>query len=205
MKKYDKIEQRSPEWFQKRKGVISGTRLKNLMGTPKAREEAKYETIAERLTVGVNDGENPMDRGIRLEEDAISMFELEKGVSVERTGFVENDDNQFIGYSPDGIIKDTNDKEDLEIKCPGGKNHVKIWLKNEIPIEYKWQMIQAFIVNPKLEKRYFASFNPDIPVHPLHIIKLTRKEAEEQIEKAKEAQEVFLQEVELILSKIIKL
>ena len=117
------------------------------MGTPKAREDAKYEIIAERLTVGVEmDYENPMDRGTRLEPEAIKAFEFETGKSVEITGFCQNDENDHIAYSPDGII---SDEEDVEIKCMGGKNHVKMWLKNEVPSDYRWQNVQAFIVNHK--------------------------------------------------------
>jgi len=204
MKKYNEIIQGSPEWFQKRKGAVSGTVLSAVMGTPKARQEQMYDTIAERLTVGVDDGdyENPRDRGIRLEDAAIAMFELEKGIPVEKTGYVEHDENSFIGYSPDGLIGDT---EDIEVKCPLGKNYVKAWLKNEVPSEYYWQVVQAFIVNPKLQKRYFVLYHPDIDVHPLHIIEVDRSVLLEDIEKAKTAQEQFLKEVDEQLSKLIEL
>lgn len=204
MKKYDNIIQGSSEWLQKRKGVISGTVLKSLMGTPKAKQEQIYETVAERLTLGVDDGdyESPMDRGIRLEDEAIAMFELEKGIVVEKTGFVECDENSFIGYSPDGLI---GEGEDIEVKCPLGKNYVKMWLKNEIPEEYIWQTVQAFIVNPKLKKRYFVGYHPDISIHPLHIIEVTRETIENKISEAKVAQEQFLEEVDKILKDLIKL
>lgn len=201
MKKHD-VEQRSDEWHHLRKGKMRGTMLKSIMGTPKARQEALYELIAERLTIGVDDGENPMERGIRLEEDAISTFELETGLTVERIGLVENDENANIAYSPDGLI---GDEEDVEVKCQGGKNHVKMWLTNKIPDDYEWQVVQAFVVNPKLKKRYFVGYNPDISIHPIHIIEVTREEIAVQIETARRSQEVFLQEVEAILSTLIKL
>lgn len=203
MKKHQ-VEQKSNEWQQLRKGKITGTTLKAIMGTPKARQDAIFEIIAERLTVGVesDDYENPMDRGNRLEPDAIAMFELETGKQVERTGFCENEGNSMICNSPDGLIGET---EAVEIKCMGGKNHIKMWLTNEIPEEYKWQTIQYFVVNEKLEKLYFAGYNPDIPTHQLHIIETTRQENLEDIEKAKKSQEEFLKEVNEKLSEIIKL
>ena len=146
MKKHN-ILQGSTEWLHKRKGVVSGTVLKGIMGTPKARLEAFYEVLAERLTVGVEeDYENAMDRGLRLEPEAISLFEFETGKKVERTGICESDENPQIGNSPDGLIGDT---EAIEVKCMGGKNHVKMWLTNEIPDEYVWQATQYFIVNEK--------------------------------------------------------
>jgi len=207
MKKHNDILQKSDEWFQIRKGKITGTTLKAIMGTPKARQDAIYETIAERLTVGVeadSEYENPMDRGTRLEPEAITAFEFETGLRIERTGFCENDENALLGYSPDGLVAD-KESEDIEVKCPGGKNHVKMWLTNLIPEEYQWQVVQAFIVNPKLEKRYFISYNPDIAMHQLHIIEVTRKSVDKDIERAKVEQIRFLQEVEDELSKIIKL
>lgn len=201
MKKHN-IEQGSPEWHHIRKGKITGTTLKSIMGTPKARQDALYEIIAERLTIGVDDEyENAMDRGLRLEPDAISLFELETGLQVERTGFVQDDTNPQIANSPDGLIGET---EAVEAKCLGGKNHVKMWLTNEVPDDYQWQVVQYFIVNPNLKTLYFIGYNPDIPVHPLHIITVNRETITEKIEKAKVGQEAFLSEVEDILKDLIK-
>jgi len=204
MIRHDNIEQGTDAWHHLRKGKITGTTLKDIMGTPKAREGAFYEIIAERLTVGIDDGENPMDRGTRLEPEALSMFELEMNKQVERTGFCENDENSQVGYSPDGLIVGKGD-EDVEVKCPGGKNYVKMWLTNKVPDEYYWQLVQAFIVNPTLFKRYFVGYNPDITVHPIHIIEVTREQLEADIEKAEEQQNEFLKSVEDKLATIIKL
>jgi len=206
MKKHNDIKQGTEAWHQIRKGKITGTTLKAIMGTPKARQDAMYELIAERLTVGVEmDYENPMDRGIRLEPEALAMFEFHTGKKVETTGFVEHDENSLVGYSPDGLIKDTDDKEDVEVKCPGGKNYVKMWLTNEVPEEYYWQLIQAFVVNPKLEVRWFVGYNPDISIHPIHIIKVTREQVANNIVVAQEKQLAFLSEVDAKLAEIIKL
>lgn len=201
MKKHN-IDQRTDEWHQLRKGKITGTTLKSILGTPKARQEALYEIVAERLTVGIDDEENAMERGNRLEPDAIAIFELETGKEVERTGFCEDDSNPMIANSPDGLI---GEDEAIEIKCPGGKNYVKMWLTNEVPDEYFWQVIQYFVVNEKLEKLYFVGYNPDIPIHPMHIIEVKREDIKLDIEKARKSQEAFLLEIESILSTIIKL
>lgn len=201
MKKHN-LEQGSGEWHQIRKGKITGTTLKGIMGTPKARQDALYEIVAERLTVGIElDYENPMDRGTRLEPDAIAAFELETGKSVERIGFAEDDTNPFIANSPDGLI---GEDEAVEAKCMGGKNHVKMWLTNEIPEEYKWQVVQYFIVNEKLQLLHFVGYNPDIPVHSLHIIEVSRESLHDDIERARGAQTTFLEEVDEILKKLVE-
>jgi len=157
MKTYSDIAQRTDEWQQLRKGKITGTLLKSIVGTPKARQDALYETIAGRLTVT---------------------------------------------NSPDGLI---GENEAIEVKCMGGKNHVKMWLTDKIPDEYEWQVVQYFCVNEKLEKLYFVGYNPDIPVHPLHIIEVNRKEIAGKIAYARKLQKAFSQEVEAILSTIIKI
>ena len=203
MKNHNNIQQRSPEWHQIRKGKVSGTVLKSIMGTPKARQDAIYELVAERLTVGVDDEyENAMDRGNRLEDAAIAMFELESGFSVDKTGISESDENSMIINSPDGLI---GDNMAIEVKCMGGKNHVKMWLTNKVPDEYEWQVVQYFIVNEKLEKLFFVGYNPDIPSHELHVIEVRREEILQKIFDAKKSQEIVLQEVNAILSTIIKI
>lgn len=204
MKRYNNVEQKSDEWHHLRKGKITGTTLKAIMGTPKARQDALYEIIAERLTVGV-DGENyenAMERGNRLESDAIAMFEFESGKQVERTGFCEDETNPFIANSPDGLI---GEDEAVEAKCMGGKNHVKMWLTNKVPDEYEWQVVQYFVVNEKLRKLYFIGYNPDIPSHPLHVIEVYRDQIEQDIDIARKSQEKFISEVDEILKKIIEL
>lgn len=202
MIQHNDIIQGTDNWHQIRKGKVTGTTLKAIMGTKKAKEEAFYETIAQRLTTGLESDEHPMDRGIRLEPDAIAMFEIEVGKNVTRTGFCQHDDFENMAYSPDGLIGET---EDVEIKCMGGKNHVKMWLTNKVPKEYWWQIVQGFVVNPKLEKRYFVGYNPDIPTHPIHIIIVTREMALKDIEKAEVAQKEFLNEVENKLLELIKI
>lgn len=197
------MEQGSPEWHQIRKGKITGTTLKSIMGTPKARQDAIYELVAESLMIGEEseEYENAMDRGLRLQSDALSSFELEKNLKVQEYGYFEHDTQPRIGYSPDGEI---SDEEDIEIKCPLGKNYVKMWLTNLIPEEYFWQVVQAFIVNPKLQKRYFVGYHPNIERHPLHIIEVTRETLKESIVRAETNQKEFIKEVDEILKTLIK-
>lgn len=202
MRKHNDIEQGTEQWHQIRKGKITGTTLKAIMGTPRARQEALYEIIAERLTVGVEtDYENPMDRGTRLEPEAVAAFEFDTGKQTEATGFCESDDNFAIANSPDRLI--TGEPSALEIKCPGGKNYVKAWLTNKVPEEYEWQVVQYFVVNEPLQTVYFALYNPDIPVHPLHIIIVKREDMEKEIQQAIIEEEKFLEEANGEMEKVI--
>lgn len=143
-----------------------------------------------------------MARGTRLEPDAIVMFEFETGKTVEVVGLLQDDENENIMQSPDGLI---GEDEAIEVKCMVGKNHVKFWFENEVPDEYEWQVVQYFVVNEKLKKLYFVGYNPDIPAHRIHILEVTREEVEDKIIQAREAQNKFLKEVEDKLKEIIKI
>lgn len=197
--------QKSPEWFAKKLGKVSGTQLKGIMGTPKARQESLYDIIGERLKVTLSstpEYENPLDRGNRLEPEALARYQIETGLEVVKMGFCEHDDEEFIGNSPDGLID--GGKGAIEIKCPEHKNYVKYWLINEIPDDYIWQVTQYFIVNEKLEWLDFVAYNPEIPVHPIHIIRTTRADLVEKIEQAYQKEVEFLSEVNTILEGIIE-
>ncbi len=201
MKKHT-MAQQSPEWLHIKKGKISGTQLKGIMGTARARQEAIYDIIGERLKVGVDDVyEHPIDRGNRLEPFAIAAYEMETGNAVQRIGFAEHEEEQYMGNSPDGII---GDEGAIEVKCPEHKNYVKIWLTNEIPDDYIWQVVQYFVVNEKLQWLDFVAYNPDIPVHSMHIIHVTREELADQIKDADAKEREFLGEINGILSNIIE-
>jgi len=204
MKIFD-IEQRSDEWFDLRMGKVTGTGLKKILSS-RSRSDYFYEVLAERLTNELNREESALDRGVRLESEAITEFEKISGKLIDTAGFCQSDENEWIGYSPDGLIKVGNTySEDVEVKCLASKNHLRVWLENIIPEEYDAQIIEAFIVNPKLKKRYFVSYDPRIAVHPIHIIEVNRKDVEEKIEDYRVKQEEFIKEVNEKLEEINKL
>lgn len=209
MKLYHNIEQQTYEWFEKKKGKLSGTDLKSIVGTPKARQDLFYEKLGERLTVGILDPqEPPMARGNRLEPEARAMFQMRTGKRIMTVGFAESDENEHIGYSPDGLVEDeqgTYETEDVEIKCPQTKNYVKAWLTNKVPEEYYAQVIQGFIVNPKLNKRYFVLYFPEIPSHPMHVMEIRRSDVELDIKAYKHQQLLFLAEIDKALKTLINI
>jgi putative phage-type endonuclease len=204
MKIFPKLEQRTPEWFETRKGLVTGTGLKKIVGTKAAQESYYYEILAERLMVSDgSEGESPMDRGVRLENEARQAFEKKVGVTVEEVGFVQGFAGS--GYSPDGLIKKGKKyTAGVEIKCLGSGNHVRAWLTNEVPDEHMPQIIQAMIVNEDLETMFCVFYDPRIRQHPLHIIKVERSEVEETIKEYKKAEKAFIAQVEETLAKIIK-
>lgn len=174
------------EWKAFRKGKITGTRLKditNKKGTGK--KIAFYELIAERMGI-VEDEENVMERGLRLEPEAIAEFEKQTGKKVDGSLVIwVSDYNENISVSPDGFIGDT---EALEIKCLSSARHIEAIIENEFPDEYELQARQYFVCNEKLETLYFAMYDPRIVARPLVIFEIHRDEAKVQESLAYEMQ-----------------
>lgn len=170
------------------------------------RENYLYEILAERLSVDDGMEESAMDRGERLEQDAIEAFERTTGKIVDRIGFVESDENELMGFSPDGLIAiDGYYTEAVEIKCLSSANHVRAWIENEIPKEHYPQIIQAFIVNELLQKLYFVLYDPRIPVHPVHIIIVDRELLSPDIEAYKKQELEFVTEINDKINQIVKI
>ncbi len=204
--KIHQVNQRTPEWHQLRRGKITGTGLKKILGTPKARSDYFYELLAERLTIDDGIEMSAMDRGTHLETQALEFFEQVTGKIVETIGFVASDKNQNIASSPDGLIKVKGKyREAVEIKCLSSAHHLRAWLEDSIPKDYYPQSVQYFIVNPDLEKLYFVLFDPRMTVHPMHVITIERKDIQETIDDYEEKEIELLKEVEEALNNLIEI
>lgn len=166
-------------WLDGRKGRIGGTRLKDLIskrGTK--RKKGFYEILAERIAIPAGE-ENVMDRGHRLEEVAIDRFvEVTKKKVNKDLVIFSRDDNENICYSPDGFIGKT---EDVEVKCFNSASHIEAYVTKEIPSEYYEQVMQGFVVNDKLKKRYMIFYDPRLPKIDLFWIEVKRSDHKEEI------------------------
>lgn len=112
------IEQRSPAWFNQRKGRVTGSNVAAILG------DDPYRTADDVLRAMVRDyhgaesefPDNPaMAWGRANEANAIGLFELSTGLDVKKCGFFPYED--WLGASPDGLI---GDDTILEFKCPYG-------------------------------------------------------------------------------------
>ena len=158
-----------------------------MLSRKSTKEELIYELLAEKLAPLPETYQSGwMERGHRVEEVVKKLLEKEK---VESVGFISRTDIDWIGISPDGIIRDENGKitRAVEIKSPSPKIFVKYLLDDKIPEEYFWQVVHYFIVFDELEELDFIVYNPDFYAEELRIktIKVTRAELAEKIEYAK--------------------
>lgn len=187
-------------WLAARRGKITGSRLKDIVmkrGTGK--KIGFYELIAERLGIPADD-ESPMERGSRLEPEAIARFEKETGKKVNTDLVIwTRDDEESIALSPDGFIGKT---EAVECKCLSSAKHIEAYLTQEIPSDYEFQVFQYFIVNDKLKTLYFCFYDPRILVKDFFYIEVKRADIEADIKDYLEYQRNVLKEVEEAVNKL---
>lgn len=190
------------DWLQARRQKITGTRLKDIVVKRGTKEKiGYYELIAERLCTPA-DNEQPMERGHRLENEAIELFAKQSKKTVN-TDLVlwTRDDNENIALSPDGIISES---EAVEIKCLSSARHIEAYLTKSIPEEYQFQALQYFIVNEQLEKLYFVFYDPRFVVDNLKLfwVELTREEIKDDVETYLEYQKATLIKVEEVVNSL---
>jgi putative phage-type endonuclease len=173
--KYDNEQ----EWLDARRGRITGTRLKDLIQGRSAKPKIGfYELIAERVALPATD-ELAMDRGKRLEDEAIERFAKETGKKINNDLVIwHRDDNENIAVSPDGSIGKT---EAVEVKCLSSARHLEAWINQTIPDEFEYQVYQYFIVNDKLKKLYLVFYDPRMP-KDLFWIEVKRKDIQEKVD-----------------------
>jgi len=168
-------------WLAGRRGKITGSRLKDIIvkrGT--GHKKGYYELIAERLATEPDAEETPMDRGTRLESEAMQRFMDETGSEVDTSLVIwERDDNSSIAISPDGFMGKV---KAVEVKCLSSASHIEAFLTQEIPDEYKMQMYQYFIVNDDLKTLFFVFYDPRIPCKEYFEIAVQRENIQEDIE-----------------------
>jgi predicted phage-related endonuclease len=133
-----------------------------------------------------------MDRGKRLEDEAIERFVKETGKKVN-TDLVlwMRDDDENIAISPDGAIGKT---AAVECKCLSSARHIEAWLTKAIPDEYEYQVLQYFIVNDSLKTLYFVFYDPRMP-KDFFYFEVKRKDVQERVDAYIELERNVLAEI----------
>lgn len=183
IRKFSSIE----EWKVWRLGKITGSRLKDII-SKNGRKVESYALIAESwigsaaLAEEEESAELAMQRGKRLEPEAIQRFKDETGKKVvwhnDDIGWESDGDNR-IALSPDASIGIT---EAVEAKCLAAKRHIEVRITNKIPADHNYQKLQYFITNEKLRKLYFVFYHPLFPKGlDYFVIEVNRKDIKDEI------------------------
>jgi putative phage-type endonuclease len=136
--------QGSPEWLQARVGIVTASRVGDILATTKSGPSASRagylgELVAEQLTgvsaapIFMNDD---MRRGVELEPAARFAYEMQTEQIVQKIGLVLHP-TMKAGASPDGLV---GDEGLVEIKCPRTHVHIGYIEGGKPPAKYLAQM-----------------------------------------------------------------
>lgn len=143
-----------------------------------------YKLLAEKIAFDQGD-QKPMDRGIALEDEAIAKIEEKLDVKIEQVGMCVHATIPDIAVSPDGLIKSKKHNkyyEAVEVKCRNTEYHLKALLEKKIPDDYRFQILQYFIVIDTLEVLHFCLYDPCVVGHELITFEVHRDEVREDVE-----------------------
>ena len=162
-----------------------------------------YEILAEKIAYQPEDGDpKPIDRGVELEPEAREKVALHLDEKVEKVGICISNLHPDIAVSPDGIIKKKGKVVyAVEIKCLSTARHLQALIEQRIPEDYKYQVLQYFIVLEDLEVLYFAFYDPRVVGYELVVIEVHRDDVAEQIEEHLNYQRQVLAEIDRLAEK----
>lgn len=158
--------QGSPEWLAARVGLVTASRVSDVIAKTKSGPSASRagymgELVAERLTGQSAASEftnDDMRRGIELEPAARFAYEVSTGSVVSEVGLVLHP-NMQAGASPDGLVGADGL---IEIKCPRTHVHIEYLLSGKPPVKYLPQMAWQIICTGR-QWCDFVSFDPKMP------------------------------------------
>lgn len=166
------IEQHSEEWHEVRYGKVGGTLSKGLFVKSDTLLEDVLSELCEEFDLQENYQSYDMVRGSELEPEARKALCAYLGIELLEVGWLQCEENEYLGISPDGISED--ETISAEIKCFAKKKHLSTIRANDIPSDNIHQCLHYFTINPKLEKHYFCSYRPENIYKPIFVKELTR-------------------------------
>ena len=161
------IAQRSPEWFEERRGLVTASKIKDIAKRQKngsfyaTRETYKNQLIAEIITgvsikIPTNDA---MQHGIDTEEAARLAYQDVVWDEVKEASFVKHPRILRSGASPDALVGGLGL---LEIKCPTTVTHVLTLRENKMPEDHNFQ-VQWQMACTGRQYCDFMSYDPRLP------------------------------------------
>ncbi|AVX04193.1 exodeoxyribonuclease (lambda-induced) [Maritalea myrionectae] len=186
----DNVVQGSPEWFQARLGMVTASKIVDVMSKGRGNAESvtrknyMAQLVAERLSGQASEGftNAAIEWGNECEPQARATYEVLTDRSVQEVGFIPHPSITMAGASPDGLV---GDKGLIEIKCPNTATHIETMRADKIDRKYALQMQWQMECTGR-EWCDFVSFDPRLPANAsLHIIRVDcDEELQSEIRKA---------------------
>ena len=153
LKIYTDLEQRSPEWYEARCGVLTASVVGKFI-TPKTVKVANNEPsrgitrqlVAERITGHVVETyqSDAMFRGVMDEPLARDLYTKHHASATEVGFMVAEIHGHKLGFSPDGLVGDDGL---IEVKSAEPKIHLARILSEGVPSEHMAQMQAGMLVS----------------------------------------------------------
>lgn len=217
---YIDVQQQSPEWFQMREGMLTGSVTDDatckMKRQPKEGPVAYYEArhnlmvdIALTRVTGIMPEHyvsRAMEQGIEREPMAVAAYEMARDVMTDSIGFVFHPEIKWFGTSPDFLLG-----SDIvgEVKCPTAATHLRYLIEADdarskgldyVPEEYLPQ-VKAHLSCTGRPLLHFVSFNPDFPKHQQLLITEWRRD-KGMIEEQDREVVKFLAETDALVERI---
>lgn len=199
------VEQRSAEWLAMRVGIVTGSRVADVMaklkrkeGEAQCRADYKAEIVAEILTgrAAQHYVSPSMEWGVENELFARSVYEVELG-AIEPVGFALHSKIARFGASPDGLVGEDGL---VEFKCPNTATHIDYIIRGVVPAEYQCQMLAEMAC---AERQWcdFVSYDPRLPKRLQLFVRRFERDEARICEMEKEVEQ-FLAEVDELIAKV---
>lgn len=201
------IEQGTAEWLAMRVGIVTGSRVADVMRKLKTknseaaeRQNYKAELVCEILTgLSAEHYITPaMQWGIDNEIFARNAYEVEVA-PIEQIGFALHSRIARFGASPDALVGSDGL---AEFKCPTTATHIDYIIQGVVPPEYQPQMLAEMAC---AERQWcdFVSYDPRLPKrYQLFVRRFERDD--ERIKQMEAEVEKFLAEVDEQIAKLAK-
>jgi len=190
------MEQRSEEWFEARKGRVTGSNIGAILGLDPNRTRDDAMRAMVRAYHGAErefQGNIATQHGVVHEDEARDDFCHHTGADVVKASFCVHDNFDWLGASPDGFI---GDDAVLEIKCPFGLRDkpapVPFKTAAEQPHYYAQMQVQMFVTDRTL--CFFWQWTPNDT--NLEIVEYDSDYVAEIFPKLKAFYDEFLEQIE---------
>lgn len=193
------IEQGSEEWMSARAGIPTSSSFGLIVTTKgkpsKQRQKYLYTLAGERITGKKEETYQnaAMSRGIEMEAEARSLYEIINDVKVDQVGICYPDEKKLCASSPDGIV---GTEGLVEIKCPMLSTIVSYHI-NDGFVENYYQQLQGQLL---VTGRKWVDVMAYYPAMPPIILRVKRDDW--FLETLKSELESFCAELEDITNKL---
>jgi putative phage-type endonuclease len=200
------MEQGSTEWFAARAGLVTASRVADVIAKTKSgwgasRQNYMAQLIAERLTGKPAESycNAAMQWGIETEPQARSAYEFYTDREVTEVGFIVHPRISMSGASPDGLVLDDGL---VEIKCPNTATHIDTLLSKKVPGKYRTQMLWQMACTGR-NWCDFVSFDPRMPEELQIFIDRVERD-DDEIKGLEEMVSEFLGELDEKINQLMK-